>query len=112
MRATDCTAAESPEFLLAALEQAADAMFILDSDLRVSHCNAAAELIWGIPRAELLGRDAGALGLNDLRQPASEITIRRRDGSRVRAALSVARVEADGRSNTMVFARDLSLIHI
>jgi diguanylate cyclase (GGDEF)-like protein/PAS domain S-box-containing protein len=108
MRATDCTAAESPEFLLAALEQAADAMFILDSDLRVSHCNAAAELIWGIPRAELLGRDAGALGLNDLRQPASEITIRRRDGSRVRAALSVARVEADGRSNTMVFARDIT----
>jgi diguanylate cyclase (GGDEF)-like protein/PAS domain S-box-containing protein len=108
MRASDSTAVESPEFLLAALEQAADAVLILDGDLRVSHCNAAAELIWGSPRAELLGRDAGTLGLNDLQQPASEITVRRRDGSRVRAALSVSRVEAGGRSNTMVFARDIT----
>ena len=97
MRATDCTAVESPEFLLAALEQAADAVVILDGDHRVSHCNAAAELTWGIPRAEILGREAGTLGLNDLQQPASEITVRRRDGSRVRAALSVSRVEVGGK---------------
>ena len=108
MRATDTTAVESPEFLLAALEQAADAVVILDGDLRVSHCNAAAELIWGIPRAELLRRDAGTLGLHDLQQPASEITIRRNDGSRVRAALSVSRVEVGSRSNYMVFARDIT----
>jgi diguanylate cyclase (GGDEF)-like protein/PAS domain S-box-containing protein len=108
MRASDCPAAESSEFLLAALEQAADAVLILDGDLRVSHCNAAAELIWGSPRAELLGRDAGTLGLKDLQQPASEITVRRRNGSRVRAALSVSRVEAGGQSNTMVFARDIT----
>ena len=62
MRATDCTAVESPEFLLAALEQAADAVLILDGDLRVSHCNAAAETIWASPRAELLGRDATSSG--------------------------------------------------
>ena len=108
MRATDCTAVESPEFLLAALEQAADAVLILDGDLRVSHCNAAAETIWGSPRAELLGRDATSLGLDDLQQPASEITVRRNDGSRVRAALSVSRVEVEGRSNYMVFARDIT----
>ena len=30
MRAPDCTAVESPEFLLAALERATDAMVILD----------------------------------------------------------------------------------
>jgi diguanylate cyclase (GGDEF)-like protein/PAS domain S-box-containing protein len=108
MHATDCTAVESPEFLLAALEQAADAVVILDGDHCVSHCNAAAELIWGIPRAEIFGRDAGTLGLNDLQQPASEITVRRRDGSRVRAALSVSRVEVGGRSNYMVFARDIT----
>jgi diguanylate cyclase (GGDEF)-like protein/PAS domain S-box-containing protein len=108
MRADDYNAVESTEFLLAALEQAADAMLILDGDLRVSHCNAAAETIWGSPRAELLGRDATSLGLHDLQQSASEITVRRRDGSRVRVALSVSRVEVGVRSNYMAFARDIT----
>ncbi|MEO6843306.1 MAG: EAL domain-containing protein [Bradyrhizobium sp.] len=107
MRACECSAVESSEFLLAALEQAADAVIIVDGNRRVSHCNAAAELIWGTPRAQLLGREASALGLHDLQQrPAAEITIRRNDGSRIRAALSMSHVEADGQSNTMVFVRD------
>jgi diguanylate cyclase (GGDEF)-like protein/PAS domain S-box-containing protein len=108
MRATDCTAVESSEFLLAALEQAADAVLILHGDHRVSHCNAAAERIWGIPRAEILGGHASALGLDDLQQPASEITIPRNGSSPVRAALSVSRVEVRGQSNYMVFARDVT----
>jgi PAS domain S-box-containing protein len=109
MRASDSSAAGSSEFLLAALEQASDAVVIVDSNLRVSHCNAAAELIWGTPRAQLLGREASALGLDDLQQrPGAEITIRRNDSSRIRAALSVSRVEVDGQSNYMVFARDIT----
>ena len=109
MRAYDCTAVESPEFLLAALEQATDAMVIVDGNLRVSHCNAAAESMWGVSRAQLLGRNANDLGLDDLQQrPGAEITIRRNDGSRIRAALSVSQVETDGRANTMVFARDIT----
>jgi diguanylate cyclase (GGDEF)-like protein/PAS domain S-box-containing protein len=109
MRACDCSAAESSEFLLAALEQASDAVIIVDGNLRVSHCNAAAELIWATPRAQLLGREADALGLGDLQQGSgAEITIRRNDGSRIRAALSVSHVEGDGQSNTMVFVRDVT----
>jgi diguanylate cyclase (GGDEF)-like protein/PAS domain S-box-containing protein len=109
MRACECSAVESSEFLLAALEQATDAVIIVDSNFRVSYCNAAAELIWGTPRAQLLGREAGALGLHDLQQrPDAEITIRRNDGSRIRAALSVSRVEAGGQSNMMVFVRDVT----
>jgi len=109
MRAHDCNAVESPEFLLAALEQATDAMVIVDGNLRISHCNAAAELMWGVSRAQLLGRNASDLGLDDLQQrPGAEVTIRRNDGSRIRAALSVSRVEADGQINTMVFARDIT----
>jgi diguanylate cyclase (GGDEF)-like protein/PAS domain S-box-containing protein len=127
MRASDCPAAESSEFLLATLEQAGDAVVVLDRNLRVINCNAAAELIWGTPRAQLLGREAGALGLRDLQPrpiaapesdpmhdgnltagPGVEMTIRRHDGSRVRVALSVLRVEADGQNNTMVFARDIT----
>jgi diguanylate cyclase (GGDEF)-like protein/PAS domain S-box-containing protein len=107
MHASDCPTVETTEFLLAALEQASEAVVIVDSDLRVSHFNAAAELIWGIPREEVLGLDASCLGLNDLRQ-SSEITIRRSTGSRLRAALSVSRVEIDGRTNYMILARDIT----
>lgn len=107
MRASDCSTVETPEFLLAALEQAGEAVVILNGDLRVSHFNAAAERIWGIVRAEIVGHDANRLGLTDLR-PSSEISIRRQDGSRLRAALSVSRVEIDGRSNYMAFVRDIT----
>src|SRR3978361_2369899 len=65
MRVDDCPAVETPEFLLAALEQASDAVVIVDSDHRVRHFNAAAERIWGLSREEVLGRDAGLLGLHD-----------------------------------------------
>src|SRR6266850_1721263 len=70
MRASDSPTVETTEFLLAALECASEAVVIVDSDLRVSHFNAAAE--------------------------------------RLRAALSVSRVEIDGRSNYMAFVRDIT----
>src|SRR5882762_6765751 len=104
MRPSDCPTVETTEFLLAALERANDAVVIVDSDLRVSHFNAAAELIWGLDRAEVLGRYASCLGLGDMRQHlvstpapvqvtgdgalpghAVEITIEHKDGSRIRA---------------------------
>ena len=107
MRAPGCPTVETPEFLLAALEQASEAVVVVDGDLRVSHFNAAAELIWRVRREEILGLDASCLGLSDLRQD-SEITIRRSNGSRLRASLSVSRVEIDDRSNYMVFVRDIT----
>ena len=126
MRADDCPAFETPEFLLAALDQASDAVVIVDDDLRVRHFNTAAEQTWAIPRAKVLGCDAASLGLPDLQQhratapatvPApngiarnsvSEITIRRNDGRRIRVALSVSRIAIDGRINTMAFVRDIT----
>jgi diguanylate cyclase (GGDEF)-like protein/PAS domain S-box-containing protein len=95
------------EFLLAALERAPEAVVIVNADLRVSQFNAAAEAIWGISRTDILGLDASCLGLTDLR-PASEITIRRADGSRLRASVSVSRVEIGGRSSYMIFVRDVT----
>jgi diguanylate cyclase (GGDEF)-like protein/PAS domain S-box-containing protein len=107
MRASDRPTVDTTEFLLAALEQASEAVVIIDGDMRVSHFNAAAESIWGVPRMEILGCDARGLGFNDLQNGADyEITIRRNDGSRIRAQLSVSRVEIGGRANYMVFARD------
>ena len=107
MRASDCPTVDTTEFLLAALEQASEAVVIIDGDLHISHFNAAAESIWGVTREEILGLDASCLGLHDLRQD-SEITIRRSNGSRLRASLSVSRVEIDSRSNYMVFVRDIT----
>ena len=105
MRASDCPTVDTTEFLLAALEQASEAVVIIDGDLRISHFNAAAESIWGVAREDILGLEASCLALTDLR-PSSEITIRRSDGSRIRAQLSVSRVEIGGRANYMVFVRD------
>ena len=126
MPSRDSLTVETPEFMLAALEQAPDAVIIVDSDGRVRHFNAAAERIWRLPRAEVLGGDTGHLGLPDLQpqqvappataqlppdNPAksgTEITIRQSDGTPVRVALSVSRIEVGGRTNTMMFARDIT----
>ena len=107
MRASDCPTVDTTEFLLAALDQASEAVVIIDADLRVRHFNAVAESIWGIAREDILGLDASCLGLTDLPRN-SEITIRHADGSRLRAAVSASRVEIGGRSNYMVFVRDIT----
>ncbi|MGY2903033.1 EAL domain-containing protein [Bradyrhizobium sp. URHC0002] len=107
MRASDFPTIDTTEFLLAALEQASEAIVIVDSDLCIRHFNAAAEAIWGVRRAEVLGCDARCLGFNEWHNGAdSEITIRRSDNSRIRAQLSVSGVEIGGRANYMVFVRD------
>jgi len=124
MRADDCPAVETAEFLLAALEQADSAVVIIDGDHRVQHFNAAAGRIFGFSRAEVLNRNAELLGLHDakLRQIAdaatagqprrkrdSEITIHHRDGRPVRVALSMSRIAIDGNVGTMVFVQDLTI---
>jgi diguanylate cyclase (GGDEF)-like protein/PAS domain S-box-containing protein len=127
MRTHACPVVETPEFLLAALERAHEAVVIVDGDLRVSHFNAAAELIWKLDRAEVLGCHVSRLGLegleqNDVATPAAdqgigagpgqgrlgEIAIQRKDGSRIRAALSLSRVEAGGQSRTIALVRDIT----
>jgi diguanylate cyclase (GGDEF)-like protein/PAS domain S-box-containing protein len=109
MRVSDYPTVETTGFLLAALEQASEAVVIVDSDLRIRHFNAAAESIWGVQRADVLGCDARGLGFDDLQNcVVSEITIRRNDGSRIRAQLSASAVEIAGRANYMVFVRDVT----
>ena len=126
MRAHDTPVVETPDFLLAALERANEAVVIADGDLRVSHFNAAAERIWGLDRADVLGCEVSRLGLGDLQQRVAtpdsgqvdgddtaqrrdcEITIQRKDGSRIRAALSLSRVEVGGQSRTIAYVRDIT----
>ena len=127
MRVHQYPTVEAPDFLLEALELSNDAVVIVDGDLRISYFNAAAELIWGLDRAEVLGGDASRLGLGDLRahdvaaQAAAaisgddptqgrgvEIRIKRKDGSRVRAALTLSQVEAGAQRRTIAFVRDIT----
>src|ERR1700712_1795974 len=117
MRTSEYPVVETPDILLAALERANDAVVIIDGDLCVSHFNVAAEIIWGLARAEVLGRHVSCLGLKDLTQPGhnatgqvrkSEITIGHSDGSRRRIALSLSSVEAGGRGRTIAIVRDIT----
>ena len=117
---------EAPDVLLAALERTSDAVVVADSHLCVSHFNAAAELIWQLDRAQVLGHHVSCLGVKELaRSDAAqtesveagdaaagehgyEITIQRKDGSRIRAMLSVSRVDAGGQSRTVAVLRDIT----
>ena len=127
MSTRDCPLVETPDFLLAALERANDAVVIVDGNLQVSYFNAAAELIWGLDRTEVLGGHVSRLGLKELAEhvtatpataqgnggaaipaPGSEIRIARKDGSRLRAALSLSRVEIGGQQRTIAFVRDIA----
>ena len=109
MRTSNHSIVDTSEFLLAALEQASEAIVIVESNFRIGLFNAAAEAIWGVQRADILGCDARGIGFNELHNGAvSEITIRRRDGSRLRARLSVSAVEIAGLANYMVFIRDIT----
>jgi diguanylate cyclase (GGDEF)-like protein/PAS domain S-box-containing protein len=117
MRTSDFPVVESPDVLLAAIERANDAVVIIDGNLCVSHFSAAAELIWGLERAEVLGRHVSGLGLKDLPESGdnisgqtrkSEVTIQHSDGSRRRVALSLSSVEVGGQSRTIAFARDIT----
>src|SRR5262245_30211065 len=109
MHAHDDLAVDRPDFLLAVLERTNDAVVILDHDHHVSHFNAAAELIWGVYRAEIIGHPADRLGLDDLhRTGTSEMTIRRSDGSRIRIAASLSQVVSGGRRRTIAIVRDIT----
>src|ERR1700716_2306343 len=117
MSERETAAGETPDFLLAALERAHEAVVIVDRDLHVSFFNAAAELIWGLDRAEVVGHHVGHLGLGGLHREDgddapeehnSEVTIERKDGDRVRAALSVSTVEIGGQSRSIAFVRDIT----
>ena len=66
MRASDYPTVDTPEFLLAALEQASEAIVIIDSDLRVSHFNAAAESIVAGSQHHAVAGHIARRGLSDV----------------------------------------------
>ncbi|CAN5166527.1 EAL domain-containing protein [soil metagenome] len=126
MRTQKSLAAEEPDFRLAALERASDAVLIVDCDRRVRYFNPAAEAICDLDRSKVLGRDVSVLGIDKLSQQVAamtaghvdgddgiadrgcEIEIERNDGHRIVAALSLSHAEIDGRHCTIAFVRDIT----
>jgi diguanylate cyclase (GGDEF)-like protein/PAS domain S-box-containing protein len=124
MRVHGEAVAEAPDILLAALERANDAVVVLDGEGRVAHFNAAAEDIWKLDRAEVLGRHVSCLGVGELEvaeaspvrrggtdavlQEALKTRIRRRNGGRVHVSMTVSRVHASGHNHTIAVIRDIT----
>jgi diguanylate cyclase (GGDEF)-like protein/PAS domain S-box-containing protein len=102
-----------PDVLRAVLECASDAIAIVDDNHRITHFNAAAERIWKLARTDVLGRDAEILSLKFLQGDLpkdfrEEISLVRRDGSRIRALVSSSSMMIDGATHRIVFARDVT----
>ncbi|MDR6657463.1 diguanylate cyclase (GGDEF)-like protein/PAS domain S-box-containing protein [Tardiphaga robiniae] len=113
--------------LLAGLEQAIDAVVMIDSKNSVTHFNAAAEQLWGYERDEVLGRNISflvpmairtqhdgyiaanrATGVNRIVGHSREVKIERKDGSEIWGSLSMSRVEVNGEITYMGFVRDVT----
>lgn len=113
MSASDHAMTEMPDVLRAALECADDGIVIVDGAHRITHFNAGAERIWKLARTEVLGRDAAVLTLRCLQaEPVAgfrdEISLVRRDGSRIKATIALSPVTIDGANHHIVFARDVT----
>src|SRR6218665_470865 len=113
--------------LLAGIEQAADAIVMIDSHNAIIHFNAAAEQLWGYQRGEVLGRNVSFLvpmairsqhdsdiaanrttGVNRIVGRSREVKIERKDGSEIWGSLSMSRVEVNGEITYMGFVRDVT----
>ncbi|MCP3446333.1 EAL domain-containing protein [Bradyrhizobium sp. CCGUVB14] len=113
MSASDYPVTEMPDVLRAALECADDGIVIVDAARRITHFNAGAERIWKLARADVLGRDAAILALKCLEaDPVAdfrdEISLMRRDGSRIKATIALSSAAIDGAIHHIVFARDVT----
>ena len=102
-----------PDVLRAALECADDGIVIVDDAHRITHFNAGAERIWRLARPDVLGCDAAILTLKCLQaDPVAdfrdEISLVRRDGSRIKAAIALSSATIGGATHHIVFARDVT----
>jgi diguanylate cyclase (GGDEF)-like protein/PAS domain S-box-containing protein len=113
MSASDCVVTEISDVLRTALECADDGIVIVDSARRITHFNAGAERIWKLARTEVLGRNAEVLTLKCLQADPiadfrDEISLTRRDGSRIRATVSLSSATIEGATRHILFARDVT----
>lgn len=109
------------------LEQAIDAVVVIDEHNRVTFFNPAAERLWGLPRDEVLGRNVSMLvptgirdahdgyvaanratGINRIVGTSREVPVERRDGTRLWASMSISRVAIGPRVLYTAFLHDVT----
>lgn len=115
------------ELLVQTLEQAADAVVVIDEHNRVVFFNPAAERLWGWARAQVLGHNVKMLvppeigeahddyvnanratGINRVVGASREVPVQRRDGTRLWASMSISRVVLGPRVLYTAFLKDVT----
>jgi diguanylate cyclase (GGDEF)-like protein/PAS domain S-box-containing protein len=115
------------QLLVQTLEQAIDAVVVIDEHNRVVLFKAAAEALWGWPRGEVLGRSVDMLvprsiraahegyvnanratGVNRIVGTSREVPVERRDGARLWASMSISRVVIGPRVLYTAFLKDVT----
>jgi c-di-GMP-specific phosphodiesterase len=113
--------------LAPALEQAIDAVVLIDDANRITLFNAAAERLWGYDRDDVLGKDVKFLVPRDIRPAhdgyveanrkgqtnkivgtSREVRIERKDGKEVWGSFSLSKIDVDGKIHYMGFIRDVT----
>ncbi|AFC85179.1 PAS domain S-box protein [Frateuria aurantia] len=127
-RATGPASSGSRHTIEQALEQALDAVIMIDGQNAVTFFNAAAEKLWGYARDEVLGRNVRMLvpmeiqsrhdgyvnrhrdgGGNKIVGTSREVELERRDGSRCWVSLALSPLLVDGVKGYTAFVRDVSV---
>ena len=115
------------QLLVQTLEQAIDAVVVIDERNRVVLYNAAAETLWGWPRAEVLGSNVNMLvphgirdvhdsyvdanrttGINRIVGTSREVPVERRDGLRLWASMSISKIVMHDRVLYTAFLKDVT----
>jgi c-di-GMP-specific phosphodiesterase len=110
-----------------ALEQAIDAVVLIDDSNRINFFNAAAERLWGYSRDEVLGRNVSILvpihvqpdhdgyiernrqgHENKIVGTSREVKLTRKNGEEIWAAFSLSKVDVGGRIHYVGFLRDVT----
>ncbi|ETD36717.1 EAL domain-containing protein [Pseudomonas chlororaphis subsp. aurantiaca] len=112
---------EAADFFARTLEQANDAVVIIDDRNRVVFFNAAAERFWGCQRCEVLGREVGTLvpipirsrndgetGINKIIGTSRDVCITRNDGEERWGAMAISKITLQGRVLYAAFFKDVT----
>src|SRR5476649_2053681 len=101
----------SIDILLPALEQAMDAIVLIDDEYNVLFFNNQAESLWGINRHEVIGRQLAIPGIRIADQGKGmcaepvgkryDVQITHKDGQRIWVSLALSNIEAGGKYYSM-----------
>ncbi|WP_248798420.1 EAL domain-containing protein [Pseudomonas sp. MWU13-2105] len=122
---------EAEPFFVQTLEQAIDAVVVIDDRNCVLFFNGAAEKLWGCPRNEVLGRNVNTLvpqavyaqhdgfisanretGVNRIVGSSRDLRIVRKDGEERWGSMSISKITLPGRILYAAFLKDITQVRL